>query len=237
MNTKVATPAHMLIGLTDKELVSLAEELAPSPRPIGHYPGWRWCIEETTTRDEMLLFRLDLWTEFKRRQIDVPITLEFSAGARLALELGNDLSRCLFVNGSRDPNELALLSSYLKPGMIAVDAGANEGFYTTFIASKVRAAGHVFAFEPSAREFRKLQRNIALNAFSQVTTLPIGLGDCERTAMLHVAEPEHSGHNTIGEFCYAIQEADQEPVLLRPPLDAVLFERRCERLDLHQDRR
>ena len=55
--------------------------------------------------------------------------------------LGNDNSLCLYVCGSFEPNEFAFLDKVLKPGMVFVDVGANDGYYTLFAAQRVGPCG------------------------------------------------------------------------------------------------
>ena len=51
----------------------------------------------------------------------------------------------------------------LKPGDIAIDAGANNGFFSLVMSKLVGPAGCVVAFEPSTNNCKRLERNIDLN--------------------------------------------------------------------------
>ena len=82
---------------------------------------------------------------------------------RADLRPGNDVSWSVFVGGAYEPNEIAFLAATLKPGITLVDVGANEGLFTLIGALRVGDTGHVFAFEPSSREFERLKANIDLN--------------------------------------------------------------------------
>lgn len=73
----------------------------------------------------------------------------------------------------------SLLTSFVPPGRLAVDAGANAGLYAWWIA---RAASQVMAFEPHPDICRKLERL----APSNVTALNVALSDHSGTATLHV---------------------------------------------------
>ena len=53
----------------------------------------------------------------------------------------------------------------VKPGQVALDLGANHGYYTLLLADLVGPAGKVHAFEPNPRVAELLRRNIALNGF------------------------------------------------------------------------
>ncbi|MBD0271075.1 MAG: FkbM family methyltransferase [Acetobacteraceae bacterium] len=56
----------------------------------------------------------------------------------------------------------------VRPGEVALDLGANHGYYTLLLADLVGARGKVHAFEPNPRLAELLERNIALNGFWNV---------------------------------------------------------------------
>src|SRR5438128_12382252 len=59
--------------------------------------------------------------------------------------------------------ERAVLDRLVRPGTIAVDAGANIGFYTCLLAGKTGPSGRVIAVEPTPSCFQMLMHNVALN--------------------------------------------------------------------------
>ena len=62
-----------------------------------------------------------------------------------------------------DIAELLYLHQALKPGMTFIDIGAHHGIYTLVASRRVGPKGRVVAFEPSARERRRLRIHVALN--------------------------------------------------------------------------
>jgi FkbM family methyltransferase len=56
----------------------------------------------------------------------------------------------------------------VRPGQVALDLGANHGYYTLLLADLVGPGGKVHAFEPNPRLAELLERNIALNGFWHV---------------------------------------------------------------------
>jgi FkbM family methyltransferase len=56
----------------------------------------------------------------------------------------------------------------VKPGQVAIDVGANHGYYTLLLADLVGPGGKVQAFEPNPRLAELLDQNIALNGFWHV---------------------------------------------------------------------
>lgn len=71
----------------------------------------------------------------------------------------------------------AVLARHLKPGDVFVDVGANIGVMSFEAALRVGPAGGVLAFEPDARNMRRLLRGILANGFTQVQAFPFALSD------------------------------------------------------------
>jgi FkbM family methyltransferase len=124
--------------------------------------------------------------------------LRWYDGIRIRVFLGNDMSLCLYVGGSFEPNEFVFLDAVLADGMTFIDGGANDGIYSLFAARRVGRNGTVLAVEPSAREFARLLANLTLNRRLQVTAVRAALGGEEGKADLAVAELGHEGQNTMG---------------------------------------
>ena len=185
-----SAPASMLIGL--------GRTLATT-RPLELYPGWKFAIEEEHPTWDVS-FRLALWRIFRDRGIRRPVRVRWYDGLIVDLVLGNDLSRCLYVSGSFEPNEFWFLGTLLRPGMCFVDVGANEGLYSLFAARRVVPGGRVYAFEPSPRERARLENNILINRLANVRVFKEGLAEQSGAAVLHVADSEHNGQNTLGTF-------------------------------------
>ena len=79
---------------------------------------------------------------------------------------------------------LRALEVLLSKGDVAIDVGANWGFFTYHLARLVGRTGRVHAIEPDPTHLpslRAIQRGRA-----QVTIHPVGLSDCEGVAELHV---------------------------------------------------
>jgi hypothetical protein len=94
------------------------------------------------------------------RRCEATIALPWHASTRLRLFLGHDVSSQVYIAGCFEPNEIVFLDRILKPGMTLVDAGANDGLYTVFAASRLGSEGTARAFEPSNRELVRLKHNV-----------------------------------------------------------------------------
>ncbi len=59
----------------------------------------------------------------------------------------------------------------LKPGMVAVDVGANYGYYTLLFGEAVTGSGRVLAVEPNPRAVRLLRETVLLNGIAGHTSV------------------------------------------------------------------
>ncbi len=71
---------------------------------------------------------------------------------------------------SWNPDEYRAFREAVRPGMTALDIGANVGAYSLLIGQWVGSSGAVFAFEPAPDAHDGLQRHIHLNALDAVVT-------------------------------------------------------------------
>ncbi len=85
------------------------------------------------------------------------------------------------------------LTGALRPGDVFFDVGAFVGPYTLLASRRVGPDGRVVAFEPDARARSLLQRNIEANGATNVTVLPVALGDHEGTVRF-AASGDSVGH-------------------------------------------
>jgi len=215
--------------ISEPDLLRLAASLAWS-RPVATYPGWHFDKDWENPLPGYQLRRC-LWSYFRSQNKQVPLLMPWTDGLRLQTHLSNDESKQLFIAGCVDPNEFAFLDRILSAGMTFIDVGANNGLYTLFAARRVGAAGTVWAFEPSHREAERLRTNLALNPFPTVRIFQAALSDVDGQAPMRIAEDEHAGQNTLGDFCYVVQLARQEMVAVRR-LDNLSHDEKLPRVDV-----
>jgi FkbM family methyltransferase len=193
-------------------------------------PGWTFGMANAGGSARGLL-RLAFWWHFRRRRVSVPVPVEWYEGLRVMMYPGNDLSLCLFVGGTYEPNEFMFLSQILRPGMVFIDVGANEGLYTLFAARRIGPTGQVLALEPSGRELARLRQNVSLNRLANITIVPVAAGESEGRARLRIAGFGHEGQNTLGEFAYSVDGAGFEEVDVAR-LDHLVAEQALDRVDV-----
>lgn len=69
---------------------------------------------------------------------------------------GNCLSEQIYLEGAYEPLETLVVSKIVCPGDLALDIGANVGYYTALLDGLVKPDGAVHAFEPGEGTFRRL---------------------------------------------------------------------------------
>jgi FkbM family methyltransferase len=87
-----------------------------------------------------------------------------------------------------EPHTTAVLERFLRPGMTALDIGANVGWFTMLAAVLVGPSGSVIAVEPWSENCRLLITSLQRNNFENVELWPIALDSDRRWAhfMTHV---------------------------------------------------
>ena len=168
---------------------------------IERVPGWKFSYADERL-DWMGRIRHKIWKKSLVTRKKTKVLIRWYRDIRLELILGNDASKLIYVGGWLEPNELFAAQKILRPGMTVIDVGANEGHFSLFFASLVGPQGTVLAVEPSPREQVALRRNIALNPGKTVLVEEQACGDRQGEDTLLVADGEHRGQNTLGNFVY-----------------------------------
>ena len=99
------------------------------------------------------------------------------------LDLG--VGRPLYTGLDYEPDETAFLRHSLKPGMTAIDIGANVGYMTVLASQAVGSSGRVLAVEPDPGNSRLLTANIARNGCTNVTVCRSAVGSKPGSATLY----------------------------------------------------
>lgn len=81
--------------------------------------------------------------------------------------------------GAYERDVLRIVRSFVRPGEVCVDVGANVGAIALALCDQVGSAGHVHCFEPGPPFFARLEANFALNPDlrSRVSLHAVGLSD------------------------------------------------------------
>ena len=87
-----------------------------------------------------------------------------------------------------------LFADHLRPGDVVYDIGAHVGLYTLASSARVRAEGHVYAFEPLPRNLRYLRRHIELNRLSNCTVVDVAVSDISGLRRFDPTVHDSAGH-------------------------------------------
>jgi FkbM family methyltransferase len=110
---------------------------------------------------------------------------ELDAGLRLFVDLSDHVIGLNIVRGRYEDEEIRFVRAVLRPGDIAIDAGAHIGFFTMHMAACVGPTGKVYAFEPLDANADLFERSIAENRFAdRVVFQRAAVGRRSGTAML-----------------------------------------------------
>lgn len=145
-------------------------------------------------------------------------------GAKLAVSFQNPPEVSIWLWGTYEPDVIAALDRLVTPGAVTIDVGANCGVISTRMRTLAGPTGRVVAIDPSEVATARVAEQAALNGWTNVETVNVGLGDAEGTAtFLQAAIGIGALPEADAEFGQAVEVAVQ----LRR-LDDVVAER-----DLH----
>lgn len=99
-----------------------------------------------------------------------------------------------YLLGTYEPDISYILPSLIHPGMLVVDAGAHQGYFTLLLARLVGSTGRVLAFEPNKENLGLLQQSVHLNHVTHVSTYAWALSDRRGMASFSVGRSTSMGH-------------------------------------------
>lgn len=130
------------------------------------------------------------------------------AGVRLRVSMRRNV---MFWSGGLSRYEIEcvrVIRAAVEPGDIAIDAGANIGFFTTLLSKWVGPNGRVAAVEPDVDNLRLLRRNLDENACDNVRVMPCAVGETSGEVVFsrdratgatgHVGEGVTAGEEIVG---------------------------------------
>jgi FkbM family methyltransferase len=158
---------------------------------------------------------------------EMPIPLRLSFGAWW-LARRSALDDDLIHEGFEDA-EMVFVERMLRTGMTVLDVGAHHGLYTLLASKRVGSGGRVIAFEPSARERKRLRQHLRLNRCKNVVVESCALGDKHGEADLFVVEGREDWCNSLRAPQIDSRTSTERVAVERA--DDVLERLRIERVD------
>lgn len=118
------------------------------------------------------------------------------------------------LSGDYERLEFDLLRRLVRNGMTFADVGANIGLHSVLASRAVGEEGHVFAFEPEARNHALLIRNLEANGCTNVTVMQAAVGEHSGTMPLYLAPGGSIGtHSLLGSSRDAEPAREEVPVI------------------------
>jgi FkbM family methyltransferase len=96
--------------------------------------------------------------------------------------------------------ESRILEQVLRPGDIAVDVGANIGYYAALFSGCVGSEGKVFAFEPGAGTYSKLRDTIALLGLTNVDAHCVALSERAGIKAFVASTSGHDAQQSLADW-------------------------------------
>ena len=114
----------------------------------------RRLLERPLAGAVVLFFRLLPWMP------PIRVRARLFTGQILSVVLPEMLSREVYLHGFFEAPLTRMLLSFLRPGMVFADVGAQYGYYSLLAHALVGPHGRVFAFEPAPYTYSILSENI-----------------------------------------------------------------------------
>ena len=96
-----------------------------------------------------------------------------------------------------EPETEKALTACLRPGMVFVDLGANEGFFSVVASRLVGPTGRVFAIEPQSRLGPVVLRNLELNAAGNASLAAVAVSDAAGVSEFNLSPDTNSGSSGL----------------------------------------
>jgi FkbM family methyltransferase len=141
---------------------------------------------------------------------------------------GDRMYAQVYILGEYEPEVSDAMRRLLRPGDLAVDVGANHGWYSVLMGAAVGPSGRVWAVEPLPPLLAELRRNVDLNDSLPIEVKEIALGAEDGELEVHLFEGLPHGHasaSTLGRDDYESFKApmktldgiagDERPALIK----------------------
>jgi FkbM family methyltransferase len=160
---------------------------------------------------------------------------DFDGDLKFESNLTSHIGSHIFWMGVYARSVLAVLNRIIdRPDRIVFDVGANEGEETLFCAKRL-PAGRVYSFEPNGQIRARLERNVALNGFTNVSIEPIGLDREPGALTLYGPSGRHQdGSVNYGQATIYPRPGVDQPIgqITLSSIDHFVAERNISRVDI-----
>lgn len=169
------------------------------------------------------------WLDGRTSELPDGVVIRTRGGGRIRVH-PDAMYRDVFFWGDYEPFATKILSRLVRRGDVAIDVGANFGWFAVRLARLVGPAGQVHAFEPVPFIHELARENLALNGLAEAVILNCtALGAAEGTLVLRSFAGLPHGHTTAAP----LDRADAvEHLCLLTTLDAYCRTQQLAQVDL-----
>ena len=148
---------------------------------------------------------------FKENQSTIFCDVTFMKKLRMRVDKNSYMGGSIYWTGFHHLQELLFLMNYLKPEMVMVDIGANQGEFTIY-SSSILTKGKVLAFEPVKKQRALLCYNIDLNKLNNICVFDYGLSNLKQKLPIYTSD-NVSLHKGVHEGLSTIYPSSSRNVL------------------------
>ena len=138
----------------------------------------------------------------------------------------NRIGRSLYRDRIWEPAVTSCINTYTRSNMIALDVGADIGYYTVQFSRLVGPQGKVIAFEPIPEARNRLAHNISINQCSNILVSEYALGNQEGSVFLE--DPLNKSRINLDK----ITPSDRDIKITIKRMDDLIREMGLESIDL-----
>jgi len=147
----------------------------------------RWLLR---VRPAFVAAWLKKWLGVERCEVETPF-------GRFLIDPVSQFGNALVSSDGYEPEMRRTLETFVRPGSVFLDVGANEGFFSVLASRLVGSRGRVIAVEPQERLAPVIRSNLALNACANVSVFSCAISDRRGEAELHLSPDTNTGSTAL----------------------------------------
>jgi len=125
------------------------------------------------------------------------IKIKYGFKLKVAKRDKSDIQYFLWKDKCYEEENSEKVLQLLKPNNVAIDVGANIGYFSCLFAQIVGPQGKVIAFEPESKNFDLLKHNVKLNNFDNVSCYKMAISDQNAETKIYISEEHCELHSLI----------------------------------------
>ena len=162
-----------------------------------------------------------------------PVVARAPHGFWMSLDLREHIQQRAYYLGYHEAPNMCVLAEQVRPATTVFDLGANFGQFSLLAAHLTGPGGQVFAYEPSPAAYAALERNVALNGYSQVVCRQAAVGAASGKATFFTSPPWDQGtgslqreaveryHREVGMVTVVVERLDDLLEHITRPVSAI----------------